>query len=475
MDLHSIILLRHELLLTIAALGVLFADLFVPEDKKKSMITVSLVVFTIVTLLGFIPANGGTLFGGSFQSTHMTDFMKDILNLAVLLIFLQSTGYLSKPENSWKISEFFVLIMFTLIGMDFMISAGDFVIFYIGLETASIPVAGLAAYDRMKSKSAEAGVKLILLSAMSSGVMLFGLSLIYAATGSIYFADIAQQVKTTPLLILGFIFFLSGIGFKLSIVPFHLWTADVYEGAPINITAFLSVVSKGAAAFILVIILFTVFENINQSWEWILYALVIVTITIGNLFALRQDNIKRFLAFSSITQVGFLLLGVMGNNDIGMTAVVYFMLIYVFTNLAAFGVVEAIYNASGVETISGYRGLYKTNPLLSLVMMLALFSLAGIPPLAGFFGKFFLFTSAASQGYYILVVIAALNATISLYYYLKVVKAMFIDPNDKPIEKFQSSWPMRISLLISAIGIFYVGFASNIFEFIVSLAKDLLH
>ncbi len=475
MDLHSIILLRHELLLTIAAIGVLFADLFVPEDRKKSMITVSLVVFTIVTLVGFIPANGGTLFGGSFQSTRMTDFMKDILNLAVLLIFLQSTGYLSKPENSWKVSEFFVLIMFTLIGMDFMISAGDFVIFYIGLETASIPVAGLAAYDRMKSKSAEAGVKLILLSAMSSGVMLFGLSLIYAATGSIYFSDIALQVKTTPLIVLGFIFFLSGLGFKLSIVPFHLWTADVYEGAPINITAFLSVVSKGAAAFILVIILFSVFKNISQSWEWILYALVIVTITIGNLFALRQDNIKRFLAFSSITQVGFLLLGVMGNNDIGMTSVVYFMLIYVFTNLAAFGVVEAIYNASGVETISGYRGLYKTNPLLSLVMMLALFSLAGIPPLAGFFGKFFLFTSAASQGFYILVVIAALNATISLYYYLKVVKAMFIDPNDEPVEKFRSTWPMRISLFITAIGIIYVGFASNIFEFIVSLAKDLLH
>ncbi len=474
MNLHSIILLRHELLLTVAAVGVLFADLFVPKGQKRTMITVSLIVFTIVTLLSFIPAPGGTLFGGSFQSSHMTDFMKDILNIAVLLIFLQSTGYLSKPENSWKITEFFVVIMFVLIGMDFMISAGDFVIFYVGLETASLPLAGLAAYDRFKSKSAEAGVKLILLSAMSSAVMLFGLSLIYAASGSIYFSDILPKIKETPIIILGFIFFLSGMGFKLSVVPFHLWTADVYEGAPINITAFLSVVSKGAAAFILIIILFTVFKNISKEWEWILYALVITTITIGNLFALRQDNIKRFLAFSSITQVGFLLLGFMGNNELGLTTVVYFMLIYVFTNLTAFGVVEAIYNASGVETISGYRGLYKTNPLLSLAMMLALFSLGGIPPLAGFFGKFFLFTAAASRGYYILVVIAALNATISLYYYLKVVKAMFIDKSDNPVAKFRSTWPMRVSLLISSIGIIYVGFASNIFEFIFNLAKDLL-
>ncbi len=475
MDLHSIILLRHELLLTLAAVGILFADLYVPEGKKQSMINVSLIIFAIVTLLGFIPAGEGTLFGGSFRGSHMTDFMKDILNLAVLMIFLQAEGYLRKPENSGKIAEFFVLVMFTLIGMDFMISAGDFVIFYIGLETASIPAAALAAYDRWKNKSAEAGVKLILLSAMSSGVMLFGLSLIYAATGSIYFEDIAAKVQATPLLVLGFIFFISGIGFKLSIVPFHLWTADVYEGAPINITAYLSVVSKGAAAFIFVIILFTVFKNISQSWEWLLYALVIVTITIGNLFALRQDNIKRFLAFSSITQVGFLLLGFMGNSDLGMTTVVYFMLVYVFTNLGAFGVVEAVYNASGVETISGYKGLYKTNPLLSLVMMLALFSLAGVPPLAGFFGKFFLFTAAASRGYYILVVIAALNATISLYYYLKVVKAMFIDHSDNPVEKFHSSWPMKISLLISVVGIFFVGFASNIFEYIFTLAKNLLH
>jgi NADH-quinone oxidoreductase subunit N len=193
--------------------------------------------------------------------------------------------------------------------------------------------------------------------------------------------------------------------------------------------------------------------------------------TIGNLFALRQDNIKRLLAFSSIAQAGFILLGIMGTGSLGMTTVVYFLLIYVFTNLAAFGVAAAISNASGVETISGYKGLYSTNPKLSLIMMLALFSLAGIPPVAGFFGKFFLFTSAGSQGYYILILIAVLNATISLYYYLGVVKAMFIDKNESPIATFKSSGAMRLSLMISALGIVSIGFASGIFEYIMSLSR----
>jgi len=397
--------------------------------------------------------------------------MKDILNLAVLIVFLQSGGYLRKKQNAHKMGEFFALVIFTLVGMNFMISSGDFLTFFIGLETASIPIAGLVAYDQLKSRSAEAGVKLILLSALSSGVLLYGISMIYGATGSIYFKDIAPNISSSPLIILGFIFFVGGMGFKISLVPFHLWTADVYEGAPVNITAYLSVVSKGAAVFIFAIILFTVFKNIIHVWENVLYALAVLTMTIGNLFALRQDNIKRFLAFSSIAQAGFILLGIMGTGSLGMTTIVYFLLIYVFTNLAAFGVATAIFNASGVETISGYKGLYSTNPKLSLVMMLALFSLAGIPPVSGFFGKFFLFTSAGSQGYFILILIAVINATISLYYYLKVVKAMFIDKKDQPIAAFKSPVTMRISLLICATGIFFVGFASGIFEYIMSLSS----
>lgn len=470
MDFRYILLMRHELLLLMVALIILVVDLFTSSEKKSHLIKLSLLLFALAMFVGFIPVKPGELFGGAFQGNALTDLFKDILGFAVLIVFLQSDGYLKKVENAEKTGEFFVLIILTLLGMDFMVSSGDFLTFFIGLETASIPIAGLVAFDKYRGHSAEAGVKLILLSALSSGVLLFGISLIYGATGSIYFSDIARNITASPLIILGFIFFVSGMGFKISLVPFHLWTADVYEGAPMNITAYLSVVSKGAAVFIFTIILYKVFKNVTDLWETALYALAVLTMTVGNLFALRQNNIKRFLAFSSIAQAGFILVGVMGTGSLGMTSVVYFVLIYVFTNLGAFGVASAISDASGVETISGYDGFYSTNPKLSLVMMLALFSLAGIPPIAGFFGKFFLFTSAGSRGYFILILIAVLNATISLYYYLMVVKAMFINKNDHPIPYFRSSNFMRLSLLLCVVGLFFIGFAGNIFEYIMSVS-----
>jgi len=475
MDFGQFIIMRQELLLTIAALVILIAEIATSDDKKASIIPFALGLFALVTAVGFIPGQEGTLFGGSYQSTQLTMMMKNILNLAVLIVFFQAESWLKKEDNLDKVSEYFILTISTLIGMNFMISSGDFLTFYLGLETATIPIAGLAAFDKYKSESAEAGIKLILSSALSSGILLFGLSMLYGATGSIYFADVAAKVGPTPLIALGFIFFVAGMGFKISLVPFHFWTADVYEGAPINVTSYLSVVSKGAAAFIFTIILFTVFKSVVTLWQPVIYTIAVFTMTLANLFALRQNNIKRFLAFSSIAQAGFILLGILGAGELGMTAVVYFVLVYVFTNLGAFGVVSAIYDASGVETISGYNGLYKTNPKLSWLMTLCLFSLAGIPPVAGFFGKFFLFTAAAGSGYFILVLIAVLNATISLYYYLKVVKAMFIDKNDAPIPTFRSSNAMRIALIACVTGVFVVGFASGIFEYIRSISQLFLN
>ncbi len=475
MDLGQFILMRHELLLTVAALAILVAEIFTSEKNKSKIINFTLVLFALVTFIGFIPGETGNLFGGSFQSSQLTVFMKNVLNLAVLIVFLQAEGWLRKPENADKISEYFILTLSTLIGMNFMISAGDFLIFYIGLETATIPIAGLAAFDKYKSQSAEAGIKLILSSALSSGILLFGLSMIYGATGSIYFADIATKVAPTALIALGFVFFVAGMGFKISLVPFHFWTADVYEGAPINVTSYLSVVSKGAAAFIFSIVLFTVFKNIVELWKPMIYTLAVITMTIGNLFAMRQNNIKRFLAFSSIAQAGFILLGILGAGELGMTAIVYFVLVYVFTNLGAFGVVAAVHNASGVETISGYKGLYHTNPKLSLLMTISLFSLAGIPPIAGFFGKFFLFTAAAGSGYYYLVLIAVLNATISLYYYLLVIKAMWIEKSEQPIATFRSTNAMRIALIACVTGVMVIGFTSGVFEYIRSISKLFLN
>ena len=364
-----------------------------------------------------------------------------------------------------------MLLFSSLLGMYFMISAGDFLMFYIGLELSTLPVAALVAWETSKRISSEAGVKFILSAGMASGVSLFGISLLYAATGSIYFDVITGSLTSSNLTILGFVLFFSGLAFKISLVPFHFWTADVYEGAPIGIASYLSVISKGAAAFILMILLFTVLKPLMHLWENIVYVVALATMFIGNLFALRQQNMKRFLAFSSIAQAGFILLGLISGSQLGTATVVYFILVYVFTNLAAFGVVQAISLQTGKENRDDYDGLYRTNPNLSLVMMLALFSLAGIPPVAGFFGKFFLFTAAASKGYYLLVFLAVVNVTISLYYYLLVVRAMFIRRSENPIPFFKSKIYMRLGLAFTVLGILILGLYSPLYDYIFELSN----
>ena len=475
MNFSDILTMRHELMLTLLALVVLIIDLNLHNRDKYYIIPITLSLFFIHTVIGFLPAEKSVLFGGMYQTKPLLVMMKNILNVGVFIILLQSVTWLKKEENREKISEYFILLFSTLIGMYFMISSGDFLMFYLGLELATIPIAALAAYTHHNTKSAEAGIKLLLTSALSSGILLFGISLIYGSTGSIYFDTVTNLYQNSPMQVLAFIFFFSGMAFKLSLVPFHLWTADVYEGAPINVTSYLSVISKGAAAFILIIVMFTVFNKIAPIYNHILYLIAVLTMTIGNLFALRQKNMKRFLAFSSIAQAGFILLGILGGNVLGMTSVIYFVLVYIFSNLGAFGVVSAISTVTGKESMDDYDGLYATNPKLSLLMMLALFSLAGIPPVAGFFGKFFLFASAASAGYYWLVFIAVLNATISLYYYLLVVKAMFINKNETPLAYFKSDWATRAGLVLAGLGIFILGFWSQIYEVINNLSFGLIH
>jgi NADH-quinone oxidoreductase subunit N len=470
MSLGTFLVMRHELLLIAAALLVLMAEIFWNPDKKRYISLFLVILFGVIMIIGFLPSPIGSLFGGMYVTSGTRLLMKNILNIGALLVFIQSVTWLKKEENSEKISEYFILLISTLVGMNFMISAGHFLMFYIGIELATIPIAALAAFDRYKNKSAEAGIKLILSSALSSGILLYGLSLIYGTTGTFYFNEVAVLFGNNNLQILGFIFFFAGMAFKISIVPFHLWTADVYEGSPVNITSYLSVISKGAAIFVLIILLFTVFPVIIATWQKTIYVTAILTMTIGNLFAIRQQNLKRFLAFSSISQAGYILLGFIGGNQLGMASAIYYILVYIFSNLGAFGVVIAISNATGKEKMDDYNGLYHTNPKLSLIMTLALFSLAGIPPVAGFFGKFFLFTAAAQKGYYLLVLIAVLNTIISLYYYLLVVKAMFINKGEIPIEKFRSDFPTRFALGICVAGIVVTGFASIIFEVIKNLS-----
>lgn len=472
MNIGSFLLMRQEILLLAIILLLIICEIFISQNKKSSIIHLAIFLFGIHTIIGFFAIEESEIFGGMFRTNGLIHFFKNVLNIGVLIILLQSADWLQEKivqEN--RGTEFFVLLFSSLLGMYFMISSGDFLMFYLGLELSMLPVAALAAYETTQRKSSEAGIKLILSSALASGVSLFGISMLYATTGSIYFNDIIEVITATNLSILGLILFFAGLGFKISLVPFHFWTADVYEGAPISIASYLSVISKGAAIFILMILLFTVLKPLMHIWENIIYVIAVATMFIGNLFALRQQNMKRFLAFSSIAQAGFILLGLIIGNQLGAATVVYFVLVYVFSNLAAFGVVQAISLRTGKEKMSDYEGLYRTNPNLSLVMMLALFSLAGIPPVAGFFGKFFLFTAAASEGYYILVFIAVVNVTISLYYYLLVVRAMFLRQSDTAIPFFKNNLYMRLGLIIAVLGILILGIYSPVYDYIYELSN----
>lgn len=476
MNLDSLLLMRSEIGLTAIIVLLIIFEIFTSKKQKANIIPFAIILLAINTILGFFPLNTGEIFGGMFRTNTLLHFFKTTLSLGVLILLLQSADWLKEKivaEN--KATEFIVLIISSLLGAYFMISAGDFLMFYIGLELTTLPVAALVAYETYKRISAEGAVKYILSSALASGTALFGISLLYATTGTIYFDAMAEILTSSNLAILGFVFFFSGLAFKISLVPFHFWTADVYEGAPINVASYLSVISKGAAVVILMILLFTVFKPLMPAWNKIIYIVTIVTMFTGNLFALRQQNMKRFLAYSSIAQAGFILLGLLSVDQLGTTTVIYFVAIYIFSNLGAFGVVQAISSATNKENIDDYEGLYRTNPKLSLVMMLALFSLAGIPPLAGFFGKFFLYTAAASKGYYVMVFIAVVNATISLYYYLLVVRAMFLRKGNNPIPYFKSGNYMRLGLLIAAIGILVIGLYSPIYEYIYSFSNVFLN
>jgi NADH-quinone oxidoreductase subunit N len=464
----TLYILRNEILLTLIVLVHLIADLTEGKDNRN-LVNSTIVGFGFITMAGFLPSSSATLFGDMFVSDPLRMTLKNILNISTLIILLQSASWLRKPENQAKTGAFYMLIFSTLMGMSFMISAGNFLMLYLGLETATIPLTLLAAFDKKLRRSAEAGIKLLMSSAVSSAVLLMGLSLLYGSYGTLHYTEMAPLADTQQLSIFGLILFVAGFGFKLSLVPFHLWTADVYEGAPLPVTMYFSVVSKGAALFTLMIVLYTVFGVQPKAWTMAAYFLAITTMVVGNLFAIRQKNLKRFLAFSSITQAGFMMLGFVNSGNLGMTTVVYFMLIYSFSNLAIFGVLSMVFNATGKENIEDFNGFYQTNPKLSLIMLLALFSLAGIPPVAGFFGKFFLFTAAASMGLYILVLIAVLNATVSLYYYLLIVKAMFIDKSEAPVAKLQSTWQEKVAFTICLSGIVVIGFVSGVYDYVAAL------
>lgn len=478
MDYSQFLAMKQEISLLVLFLLVFLNDTFMPRSAQNAIGKITCILFGLFTLWGFCPVVIGSglteAFEGMYETSPAIVAIKNILNIGVLIVLIQSLKWTASEHQVIRRGEFYELVLVTLFGMYLMISGRHFLVFIIGLECASLPLAALVAFNKSRYESNEAAVKYILTAVFSSAVLLMGLSLIYGLTGSLYFSRIAFGIVGAEmggmfLLIVALAFVISGMGFKLSLVPFHLWTADVYEGAPTSVTSYLSVISKGSAAFAFLVILWQVFGQIySEAWEWMLYAVIILTITIGNLFAIRQKNLKRFLAFSSISQAGYIMLGIIADNLMGEAALMYYILVYIFSNLAAFGVIGAIENNTGKVSMDDYNGLYKTNPRLAFTMMLAMFSLAGIPPFAGFFSKFFIFTSAINQGsvaIYVLVLIALINTIISLYYYLLVVKAMFIKTEDEcTIAPFRSACSERLGMWICVAGIIFLGLVSCVYD-----------
>ena len=480
MDYSQFLAMRQEIGVLLVFLLVFLYDTFMPKKALNATAGFTAILFSIFTVASFVWGNVGTVdaFAGMYSTSPVCSMIKNILNVGVVIVLIQSVRWTNGDMMVVRRGEFYELLLVTLFGMYLMISARHFLLFVIGLESASLPLAAMVAMDKNRYESHEAAIKYILTAVFSSAIFMMGLSFVYGIAGSLYFEDIALQLgsQVDTLLVVALAFVIAGVGFKLSLVPFHLWTADVYQGAPTSVTSYLSVISKGAAAFAFLVILVQAFGQFySAAWEWMLYALIILTITVGNLFAIRQKNMKRFLAFSSISQAGYIMLGVVGCNEMGLAAMMYYILVYIFSNLAAFGVIGAIENQTGKVDMTDYNGLSKTNPWLACAMMLAMFSLAGIPPFAGFFSKFFIFTSAINQGsiaIYVLVLIALINTIASLYYYLLVVKAMYISPEEPQIATFRSALSERLGLWICVGGVIALGIVSFFYDAILEATAN---
>jgi len=448
-----------------------------PTDKRRSWFNpmICLLMFAHI-LINLFPIETHTVFGGMYIATPAIGVIKTILAFGTLIVLIQSKEWLSRPDTAFKEGEFYLLVIATLLGMNMMVSANHFLLFFLGLEMASVPMACLVAFDKYRHDSAEAGAKFILTATFSSGVMLYGISFIYGAVGTLYFEDIATQLTATPFTILGMVFFFSGLGFKISLVPFHFWTADSYQGAPTTVTGYLSVVSKGAAAFALCTILMKVFAPMVIYWQYLLYIVIVLSITIANLFAIRQTNLKRFMAFSSISQAGYIVLAIVGNSALSVTALSFYVLIYVVANMAVFTIISAVEeHNNGTVMMDSYNGFYQTNPKLAFLMTLALFSLGGIPPFAGMFSKFFIFMAAVQDAdlstsvgawAYLVLFIALINTVISLYYYLLIVKAMYIKKSENPLPTFKSHTNTKLALAVCTAGVVLFGVCYMVFDWI---------
>ena len=413
----------------------------------------------------YAPQQTHYLLAGTIAIDGLGSFFRAVLLLTALLVALASLEYVKKRDI--EVGSFYSLMLFATAGAMFMVIAGDMLTFYMGLELLSITSYILVGTFRRSYESSEASLKYLLNGAVASSVLLFGLSLIYGLTGSTSMEQIAArlfEIGATPLSLTAVLLVLSGLAFKISAVPFHFWTPDVYHGAPTPITAFLSVASKGASFAAILRIFYIAFGAIQAEWSLAFTVLSILSMTIGNIAALRQRNVKRMLAYSSVAHAGYILAGLAVASATGFSSVMFYILTYAFMNMAAFAAVIAVANQRDSEELDAFKGLIHQAPWLAIVFLLALLSLIGIPPFAGFWAKLYLFRATVQAGLFWLAVAIALNSAISIGYYYNVVKTMFVSEAPTAGQpKFAVGSALQIGLALAAIGVLALGLAPDAF------------
>jgi NADH-quinone oxidoreductase subunit N len=464
--------LLPEIALLCLALLVFGLDLFSGGDKRRWLGWLAAVGLAVIFVLNlFWSWTGGELvFSGMLKPDLLALLFQETFIVAAILTVLISVDY---EPLKWH-GEYYGLVILATLGMNLMATAADLIMLYVALELTSITLYILAGYLRDIPKSSEAGLKYFLFGAFSSALMLYGMSLVYGLTGETGLKEVAVALATSNLqlpVILGALLLLAGFGFKIAAVPFHMWTPDVYEGAPTPVTAFVSVASKAAGFAVLMRVFIGAFDFIRPEWVAVVGALSVVTMTLGNVVAIPQTNIKRMLAYSSIAQAGYILIGVVCVSAFGVASTIFYLIMYTLTNICAFAVVVLISNVMGSDEITDFAGLSRRSPTLALVMLLALLSLGGIPPVAGFFGKLYIFAAAMEQGLVWLVVIGVLNAIISLYYYLIVARVMYLEepPSEEPVPVPVLS---TIVLLVTGLGVALMGFVSAPFLYWATRAAE---
>jgi NADH-quinone oxidoreductase subunit N len=466
-------------------LVLMLADFFVPAERRR-FIGYAAIAALGVLLITSLSGNGscgqfGTAFGGMFVNDALSLFFKQLFIVAAILVLFMAAEFSDKLAEG-SVAEYYSLIVFALAGMLFAASSNDFTMLFVSIELITITFYVLVSFQRSKLQSLEAGVKYLILGALSSAFMVFGIALIWGTTGELNFtklAAVAPQFETSRIFLLGVLLVLVGLGFKIAAFPFQIWAPDVYQGAPTPTTAFLAIGSKAAGFVLLLRVLFTAVPSLMAHWANLLIVISGITILYGNLCAIPQRNLKRLLGYSSIAHAGYLLLGVAALSASGQSALMYYLAGYVFTVMAAFFVITLVMRHLATEDISGLAGLNQRSPLLAATLTIAMVSLAGIPPLAGFFGKFLLLKAVIEQGpahpgYYCLAFTALAGVVISLYYYFGVIRAIYWSKDPADLSLIELSASAKVSIWICIAGIFWIGLFPNTILNITNLAAAAL-